>query len=259
MKKKIRFPTISLGSEPDQPDIEELTEFIRSHKSYEGDLITFKHLRSLKAQQDASITSPCTGGLFCLPRIQEAFPFPSEKLNPDASNLIADATMITQLAGSIYAALPAPHQVVGPSGTADDEIFADYCDQYASLLRDMRDVHIRGHILHAKEIQLIELELLTSKKTRFVIPEGDLTIQEELLEHQKELIISNKQVSLIAELIDQYEIRSLIIIEPDKDGFHLALETMDRDQISAGGYGNGNEQVYWRMISSIAEASVNQD
>lgn len=259
MKKKIRFPTISLGSEPDQPDIDELAGFIRSHGPYEGDLITFKHLRSLQAQKDAKISLPCTGGLFCLPRIRTALPYPSASRHPDASDLIADAAMMTQISGSIHSALPAPQFLVGTSEVSDDEKFADYCNEFSKILRNMRDVHIKGHLLHAKESIPIELEQLVSRKTRFIIPDGTLTNQEALLEHQQELTISNSRMSLVIELIDQYEIRKLTIIEPDEAGYKLALEMFEVDQISTGGYGSGNEQTYWEMISSVAEIPAPQD
>ena len=257
MAKKILFPTISIGSEPEKPDIEELASFIRSHRGSEGDLITFYLVRSLSAQKEAGISSPCGGGLFCMPRLEASILCTPDGFHHDSSAIAADAEIMFLTAGPGKSALPAPHQVPGSPDPDDDERYADYCDEFAGLLRDMRDAGITGHILHAQRVCPIEIERLASRKISFIIPDGGEEVQRELLEFQHTITLTNSRLSLLDNIIDQYDVRGVTIINPDIDGFRIAMQYFDTDQISAGGYGTGQESDYWKKSAENATITIN--
>lgn len=260
MIKKIRFNTKSLGSEPNEPDVSELAGFIRTHGPYEGDLITFKLLNSLYAQKEAHISVLCAGGLFCLPRIQSALPTGPKTREPDTADLISDSNNLVMLGGiSVLAALPAPHVCVDTQKIMDEEWFADYCTAFSGILRSMRDVHIRGHILHATGITQIELELLVSQRVQFCIPDGKLPEQETILEFQPDLILANSRVSLLEDLMDQYTIRSLTLVDADREGLKQAMKCLEPEKISVAGYAKGCEEPYWHQIKKESEIPIPRD
>ena len=234
MQKKIRFNTISLGSEPVQPDISTLIRFIRSFRGRQSDLITFKMIQSISAQQKAGIITPGTGGMFYQPRLEAAITCHDEVCFHESSDILSDIHLIIQSAGPVQSVLPAPHLLLQSPKIDDEEQYADYCDEYFSIIRDMRDHGITGHIIHAKEGYEIELERLSSKKTWFVIPEGDKQKQENLLEHQTRIALHNSDLPMLPDLMDHYEIRHLTIIDPDETGFRFALEYLDPPYITAG-------------------------
>ncbi len=259
MAKKIRFKTISLGSEPDQPDIEELTGFIRAMKGQEADLITYYLTRSLEGQKEAGISSPAGGGLFMQSRFGGGISCSSEGCHVSTSVFEADAQTMVRTAGPVRSVFPSPGLLSGSPDPADDERYAEFCDAYAQVLRTMRDQKITGHILHTNEIREIEVELLSSQKTIFVIPEGSITVQSDLLEFQTTIALTSNRVRFLDELIKQYDIRTLILIEPDQEGYKGALMHLDPDQIQVGGYGKGEENRYWKRIADDAETTLPTD
>ncbi len=259
MAKKIRFKTISLGSEPDQPDIEELTGFIRTMKGREADLITYYLTRSLCAQKDAGISSPAGGGLFMQSRFENAISCSSEGCHVNTSVFEADARMMIRAAGPVRSVLPSPGLLPGSPDPADDDRCAEFCDAFARVLRSMRDQKITGHILHAEGVSEIEEEILSSQKTMFIIPEGSVAVQSDLLEFQTTIALTSSRVQFLDELIDQYDVRSLILIEPDEEGFKGVLKHLDLDQILIGGYGKGEENQYWKHIVEGAETTLPTD
>ena len=259
MRKIIRFNTISLGSEPDQPDIASVTRFVRSYRGQLADLVTFNLIHSLSAQIEAGITSPGAGGVFYHSRIDAAISSSYDEYYRDSSDIIADTLMMIHTAGPVQSVLPAPHLIHGCPDASDEERSADYCDEFVGILRDMREEGITGHILHAKEVHPIEIERIASQKTMIIIPDGDKKVQEALLEDQNRLILHNSRVAMLAELIDHYDIRSLTIIDPDEEGFRLALEDLDPDQIIAGGYATHQEEEYWKDLVEKAIAPLPQE
>lgn len=260
MIKKIRFNTKSLGSEPNEPDVSELAGFIRTHGPYEGDLITFKLLNSLYAQKEAHISAPCAGGFFYLPRIQSALPIGSINREPDTADLISDANNLVMVGGiSILTALPAPHVCADTQMIRDDEWFADYCTAFSAIMRSMRDVHIKGHILHATRITQIELELLVSRRVQVCTPDGSRSEQEKILESQPYLILANSRVHLLGDLMDQYTIRSLTLVDADREGLKQAMECLEPEKISVAGYAKGCEEPYWHQIKKESEIPIPRD
>ncbi|HWQ63707.1 MAG TPA: hypothetical protein VN429_04765 [Methanospirillum sp.] len=259
MAKKIRLKTISLGSEPDQPDMDELTCFIRSMKGQEADLTTYYLIRSLEKQLEAGILSPAGGGMFMQSRFEDALTCSHEGCQVNTLVFEEDAQVMIKTAGQVTSVLPSPGVLPGSPDPEDEEAFAEFCDGYAKILRNMRDQKITGHILHAKEVSLIEAELLSSRKTIFVIPDGTIAAQSELLEVQSTIALTSNRVQFLDELIDQFDIRNLILIEPNEEGFKRVLKHLDPEKIQVGGYGRGEDKQYWKRIADSAEIPVPTD
>jgi len=252
MVKKIRLKTISLGSEPYQPDIEELTGFIRTMKGQEVDLISYYLTRSLKEQVAAGISSPAGGGLFMQSRFERALTYSPEECHVDPSDFVADAKLMTYISSPVWSVLPAPSLIQGSPDPDDEEEYARYCDLFSRILRSMRDHFISGHIFLARDVFPIDVEFLASQKTTFLIPDGTMEAQSKLLEFQSQIALTNNHVSFIDDLIDQYEIRTLILIDPSEEGYKIALKYLDPDQILVGGYGSGSEKEYWKKVAEGA-------
>ncbi len=259
MAKKIRFKTISLGSEPDQPDIDELTRFIRAMKGRQADLITYHLIRSLEGQTEAKISSPAGGGLFMQSRFDDALTCSPDGCQVNTSGFEEDALVMTKVAGPVRSVLPSPGLLPGSPEPTDEETCAEFCYAYAKVLRSMRDKNITGHILHANDVSPIETEILSSQKIMFVIPEGSTIVQSNLLEVQTTIALTSSRVRFLDELIDQYDVRNLILIEPDEEGFKGALKHLDPDQILVGGYGKGEGKQYWKHIAESAERTLPTD
>jgi hypothetical protein len=248
MAKKIRFNTISLGSEPDQPGIPAIAAFIQHNKGYEADLISCMLTESLKAQKEAGILSLCAGGDYILPRFDTAISCSEEECHVDTSSFILDAQIMMNTAMHAKSALFGPELIPSCPKCSDEELYADFCDLYADILRCMRDCGVVGHILHAQRICPIDSERLASRKTWFAIPDGEYPAQESILEFQKTLILRNEKISMLSTLLEQYEIRSLVILEPNLESLYQALEYFDPEQISIGGFAKGDERAYWKKL-----------
>ena len=177
----------------------------------------------------------------------------------DTTSFVADADLMVRTSRATRSALPAPDQIASCPSPSEEEEYEDFCDIYSSILRDMRDMHVTGHILHADMVSPLELELLASGRTFFIKPEGDSESQGILLEYQDKIVLHTTRITILNDLIDQYDIKSLIILDPEKDGIRQALRHLDPDQISIGGYGTGSEEEYWKVVNEKANISINQE
>lgn len=257
MGKKIRLNTISLGSEPDQPDISVVAEFISTFLGFEADIVTCMLASSLKAQKEAGIVSPCAGGLFTSSRFDTAITCSKDECYSDPAAFVSDAEIMVQILKRVKSALPAPDMIQSAPDSSDEDQYADFCDLYLSILRSMRDVNISGHILHTRDPSPIFLELLGSAKTLFVNPEGNQKSQELLLEYQETLVLHTDRIRMLSDLIDQYDVRRIIIQDPDTEGIKEALRHMDPEKVSVCGYGSGSEGEYWKKVFDSAEVLIN--
>ncbi|MDD1730287.1 MAG: hypothetical protein LUQ50_14625 [Methanospirillum sp.] len=258
MRKKIRFNTISLGSEPDQPDIDELIPFIRTMRDQEADLISFYLARSLELQLEAGITSPGAGGRFMQSRFQDAIICSSDGYQTNLQSFATDARMMTLTAGPVRSILPGPGLIPGSPDPEDEEQYADYSDAYTEILRTMRDNFISGHLLHVLDVCPIDEERIASQKTTFVVPDGNIDVQSRILEFQSRIALTSNRTGLLDELMDQYDIRTLFLIDPDEKGYKKALEHLDPEQITLGGYACGSEDQYWKDVAGAATTTISQ-
>ena len=257
MKKKIHIKTISLGSEPDIPTISELKEFIASYKGIEADLITYQLLRSYSSQKSASIGEIAVGGTFCRSRMDESLSWDEEEgplVNPDA--LIRDYSLITMHDRYVRSVHESPSILSSAPSPDDEDGFAEICHGFRQVLRTLRDNYISGHVIHLENPTPLELELLSSPKNLFFLHNPTLENLGDLLEHSRDLILSPEKVSLVDELMDRYQVRTLSVCDATDTSLLDALQFLEPDHLKYAGYCQGPEEAYWKKVKKSAFISV---
>ena len=116
---------------------------------------------------------------------------------------------------------------------------------YARLAREMRDVGVRGHVLIADRADEIELERLAAGKIIFFPRNREGFDLELLLEYQGDLILPAAEVSRAPDLMDQFRVRRLILLDAEAGDLAVTREFADPDMIEVGGYCEEDCSRYW--------------
>jgi hypothetical protein len=259
MVKRRNLPTRAFGAEPGMPDVAVLAAWIADHRGIPADIITYLLDQSLAPQLDAGIISPCAGGRFYKNRIMESLACVKEGrvtgeiyLNPHA--IIEDAAGIVLRNKGASCTLPAPH-MLGITDTYyhDEQEWNDaIAGIYHNLMRSMRDTGIKGHVLICREIHEPEIESLARPNIFVFQPEPDRESLACLMEHQHQIAVGREYVDTVLELSGEYDLRKIIIVDPDGESIERALECFDPDQVSAGGYCTDTCTDYWKNLVDSA-------
>lgn len=255
MRKKLTFRTVSLGTEPPIPKTEDLARWIAEMRGRNADLVTYQLEEGLIPQIDSGIGDICTGGRFygkrwleCLTGIdgRTIVAEPGYLSGP----VTADAEDIGVFARDARVALPAPNLLgLKDSYFCDEHEMQDALSAvYRGLMREMRDTGIAGHVLHCDRILEHELETLAGKKVFFFARDPDEEGLATLLEYQRTLAVTPGYISLVEGLIDEYEIKRVILVDPDARALMALLQIRDPDQVSTGGYCTSACDRYWRDL-----------
>ncbi len=260
MKKRLNLATRAFGAEPGDPDGAALAAWIASHRGITADLITYLLDQSLAPQISAGIDFPCAGGKFYKKRIIESITGVEEEkttgeisLNDQA--IVEDAAGIIVQKKSAWFALPTPHGLgISDRYYHDDSEWNDAITKtYRVLMRSMRDTGISGHVLVSDTLYEPEMMSLINQKVFFFLLKSDRKSLACLLEQQPMLAVNKDQISTVFDLIGEYDIRRIIIIDPDQESIVRLLTHFDPDQVIAGGYCTAGCNDYWK---SLAESAV---
>lgn len=252
MRKKLTFRTVSLGTEPPIPKTEDLAGWIRENRGRNADLVTYQLEEGLIPQIDAGIGDICTGGRFygkrwleCLTGMDGRTIVAEPGYMPGP--VTADAQDIGVSVRGARVALPAPHHLgLEDSYFCDEDEMQDAMSAvYRGLMRAMRDAGIAGHVLHCDRILEHELEMLAGKKVFFYARDPDEEGLATLLEYQRVLAVTKKDIPLVEGLIEEYEIKRIILVDPDARALMALLQIRDPDQVSTGGYCTSACDRYW--------------
>jgi hypothetical protein len=259
MVKRRNLSTRAFGAEPGIPDVAVLAAWIADHRGTPADIITYLLDQSLAPQLTAGIFSPCAGGRFYKNRIMECLAGVKEgqvtgeiHLNPHA--IIEDAAGIVLRNKGTSCALPAPH-LLGITDTYyhDEQEWNDaITGVYRDLMRSMRDTGIKGHVLICGEIHEPEIESLVRPNIFVFQPQPDRESLACLMEYQHQIAVGGDYVDTVLDLASEYDLRKIIIVDPDNVSINRALECLDPDQVSAGGYCTDNPEVYWKNLVDVA-------
>ena len=259
MAKRLKLSTRALGAEPGMPDVAALAAWIADHRGTTADIITYLLDISLEPQVTAGIIIPCAGGRFYKNRIMQCLlGVDSRKaigeLGLDPQAISEDAAGIVVQKKGAWCALPAPH-VLGITDTYyNDE--AEWNDAitgtYRTLMRSMRDVGISGHVLICDTLSEPEIASLVRQNVFFFQPKPDRESLACLLEHQRQIAVSRDQLDTVIDLSSEYDLRKIIIIDPDQASIARALSGLDPDEISAGGYCTETCEDYWKNLVDVA-------
>ncbi len=172
-----------------------------------------------------------------------------------AHALVEDGYAITAEKRNSWCALPAPH-LLGLTDTYyhdGSEWSGAINTVYKSLMREMRDAGIVGNVLIADTAREEEVSALARQNVVFFVPDPDRQSLLILMEHQHLLAVGNDRLSLVFDLVNEFELRKIIIIDADRKGIRLALTHLDPDQVLVGGYCTVDDSEYWKNIVTSAE------
>ena len=263
MAKWQNLVTRALGAEPGRPDVPALAAWISGHRGTPSDIITYQLDKSLLPQLTAGITSPCAGGKFYRDRIMTCLLGVDDgkaaaEISLDPNEITQDAAGIVAQKKGAWCALPAPHLLGVTDAYYDDE--EEWNDAlagiYRILMRSMRDVGISGHVLICDTIQEPEIVSLIRQNVFFFMPEPDRDDLAFLMEHQPQLAVGRDQLDTLLDLASEYDVRKIIIVDPDYASITRALSCLDPDQVSAGGYCTDLCEDYWKNLVQSATYAV---
>jgi len=260
MVKRLKLGTRALGAEPGRPDVPALATWIAGHRGTPADIITYQLDQSLSPQLSAGIMSPCAGGRFyrdrvmaCMQGIEDGKATAEISLNPN--EIIQDAAGIVAQKKGAWCALPAPHVLGITDAFYDDE--EEWNDAlngfYRILMRSMRDAGITGHVLICNTLEEPEIASLVRQNVFFFLQEPDRDDLAVLMEHQRQVAVSRDRLDTLLDLTGEYDVRKIILVDPDSASINRALSCFDPDQIIAGGYCTGSCEEYWNNIVKQAE------
>jgi hypothetical protein len=259
MLKRQKLATRAFGAEPGVPDVAALADWIAEHRGTTADITTYQLFRSLAPQLAAGIGHPCAGGKFCAERVRSSLlgvkdGCAADEIAVRTDALIEDAAGIVVQKRNSWCALPAPHVLGLTDGYYnDDEEWSDaLTSSYGQLMRAMRDTGIAGHVLICDKADEMEITALAALKVFFFQPDADRKSLECLMEHQHQIALRPKQLKTAFDLMNEYELRRIIIVDPDAEAINLTLSHLDPDQVSAGGYCLDESGEYWKNLVDAA-------
>lgn len=253
MARRITIPVRSFGSEVGTPGVPELAGWLRGQRGEDVDLTVYRLARSLDAQR--GVTIPAAGGIFYGDRWRDALlgvvggVLVSEP-GIDPSALVADARYIQARRKGAWFSLPAPHMLgLRDTYIEDAEEFSEVvATMYGRIAREMRDVGAAGHVLIADRADAIELEVLASRKIVFFPRDPGSFDLELLLEYQDDLILPAGEVDRILDLMEQFRVRRLILVDPEVADLAATTAFIDHDMLEAGGYCEEGCPDYWGSL-----------
>lgn len=259
MAKLLKLTTRAFGAEPGVPDVAGLAEWIAEHRGTMADLTTYQLYQSFAPQLAAEIGLPCAGGKFCADRIRSSLLGLEGRRITDEIAVHTDAVredaagIVVQKRNSWYA-LPAPHVLGLIDGYyCDDEEWSDaLTDAYSTLIRAMRDIGIAGHVLICDKADEMEIAALAALKVFFFQPFPDRESLECLMEHQRQIAVGPRQLETVFDLMNEYDLQKVIIIDADAEAITLALLHLDPDLVSVGGYCLDESGEYWKNLVDTA-------
>lgn len=263
MAKRLKLATRALGAEPGRPDVPALATWISGHRGTVADIITYQLDRSLSPQLPAGIHSPCAGGRFYGERILAGMAGVEDgnatsEISLDPHEIARDAALIISQKKGAWCALPAPH-LLGITDVfyEDEEEWNDaLAGVYRYLMRSMRDVGIGGHVLICDTLREPEFVSLVRQNVFFYMTEPARDDLACLLEHQPQVAVSRDHLDILLDLTGEYDVRKVIIVDPDAQSIARILSCLDPDQVVAGGYCTRSCEDYWTHLVRSATYTV---
>jgi hypothetical protein len=261
MAKIVPLPTRAFGAEPGIPDLSALAGWIADHRGTAADLHAYRLDTSLAPQLAAGITSPCAGGLFCRDRVlgqltglnrqQDTV---TGEIDMEGAALAEDAALLAAQKKKVWCALPAPSALgVTDAYYGDEDEWGEAISaSYRRMMRNMRDAGIGGHVLMGKTAVESEVAALARKNVFFFVPDASAEDLGILLEHQREVAMVSSRLADLPDLAGEYDIRRIVLVDPDEGAITTALSLFDPDQISVGGYCTAACDTYWKTLTESA-------
>jgi len=257
MVKRHELATRGLGAEPGIPDVKVLADWIAEHRGRSADITTYRCDQSLAPQIENGIGLACAGGKFTAAHVLESISGIEDcratgEFHVQAGPLREDAAGTYLRKKGSWFALPAPH-VLGITDLYyhDDEEWADaLTGTYRSIMREMRDVGITGHVLLCERTDPVEIAALAQhQRCFFFIPDPCRTDLERMLDRQSQVAVGRSGLGTLINCMDEYDVSRIILVDPDDAAVRLALSHFDPDQVTIGGYCTAEDAgAYWKNL-----------
>jgi hypothetical protein len=198
---------------------------------------------------------PCAGGKFYRERIMACLTGVNDgkataEVSLDPHEIQQDAAGIVSKKKGAWCALPAPHLLGITDAFYDDE--EEWNDAlagiYRTLMRSMRDTGISGHVLICDTVGEPEIASLVRQNVFFFQPESGRDDLVCLLEHQSQIAVGRAKLETLLDLTGEYDVRKIILVDPDTASISLALSCLDPDQVITGGYCMDSCEDYWKNL-----------
>jgi hypothetical protein len=170
--------------------------------------------------------------------------------------LVHDADDLVMLHKNLWLAVPAPREL----GLADryfhdpEEAAHSLFSAYLGLMRTMRDAGIAGHVLLCERPDGEELEALAGRKVFFFSRDQTKKALALLLEYQPVIAIRPSDLELIGDLMGEYEVQKIVLLDAGEEDLRQALDFKDPDSLLCGGYCRDSCGHYWKNI--VENASI---
>lgn len=261
MGKRVSFPTRSFGSDAPVPEPGALAEWVGAHRGRSGDLITYQLEEGLQHQLDAGVSYPCAGGRFYRDRLLDSLigvegTVMTGEMGWDAVPLVHDIDDLNTMGKNLWLSVPSPLDL----GLTDqyfhdpEEAIHSLFSAYRGVMRAMRDGGITGHVLLNEKPSGEELEALAGRNVIFFSKDQKKESLALLLEHQSAIAVRPSALGLIGDLMNEYEVLKIILIDAEKEDIRKALELKDPDSLFCGGYCHDSCGQYWKSI--VENASI---
>lgn len=257
MNKRRSLPVWSFGGEEPDPDVPTLAAWTGRQKGGVCDLLSFKVECSLKDQ--SGLDRPAYGGSYYADRmydsiggIRSGFLREEPWIRPEY--ICDDASRAVSLSRKVWAVLPSPLQLKIEDGVFHDreEYESALCNMYRLLMREIRDAGVYGTIIVGDQFSSLERELLPGRRVFLHSLSGSSQAISGILEVQSSLSLPARRLSVIPDLLDEYEIRALTVIDGTEKNFSGLLSYFDPEDLTAGGLSSGGGRKYWEGVSSHA-------
>ena len=240
------------------PDPLLLAEWIKEQKRVFCDLVSYKIESQIKNQKTI-VDLPCTGGIFYRDRILDSVSgiksgFLISEPFAVPEYMRQDAERIRKFSKNSMFSLPPPSDLLIDDGFYKNrsDFIGSLCSVYKKLMREQRDFGIKEHILTAERFDATELDELCSERVIFFSPGGGSKVLESLLEYQNIIAVFPEKLPVIFELLNEYEVKKIAVINGTADNFEACLDFFDPDEIFAGGFCDLCEDDYWKILKERA-------
>jgi hypothetical protein len=76
------------------------------------------------------------------------------------------------------------------------------------------------------------------------------------MEHQRQIAVGRAKLDTLLDLTGEYDVRKIILVDPDPASISRALSCLDPDQVVAGGYCTDSCEDYWKNLVQSATYMV---
>lgn len=257
MNKRRNLLVWSFGGEEPNPDLPALAAWAGRQKGAACDLLSFKIEHSLRDQ--AGLDRMAYGGMYYADRIRESLGgirsgFLREEpwICPDS--LRDDATRAAAISRKVWAVLPSPlHLKIEDGIYSDRQEYEDaLCRMYNLLMREIRDTGVYGIIIIGEQFSSLEREMLPGRRVMLHSLSGTSRSLAGILDVQNSLSLSAKRLPLLPDLLDEYEVRTVSVIDGTEKDFAGLLSYFDPGDITAGGFSSCGGKKYWEGVREHA-------